>query len=171
MSWDKSVIDNRYDNTYHRSRMTQVSKHPLKKEIEERVFEILLETIASLKNPEEINDFIEDFLSPVEKIMLAKRLAIAVLLGRGYDYRQIREILKVTPGTIAGVNLKLKYAGRGYKKVVEKILKEEKIGKIFEKIGGVAGVALGESLPPKGKDWSKWQKARWQERKIRSNPL
>ncbi len=151
--------------------MVQVSRYPLKKEIEERVFGILLQAIASLKNPQEINEFLEDFLSPVEKIMLAKRLAIAVLLGKGYDYRQIREILRVTPGTIAAVNLKLKYAGRGYKKVVERILKEEKLGKIFEKIGKVVGVVLGEALPPKGGDWSKWQKAKRKEKKKHSHLL
>lgn len=114
--------------------MTQVSKYPLKKEIEEKIFEILLKTIADLKKPEEVEGFLDDFLSPVEKIMLAKRLAIAVLLGKGYDYRGIREILKVTPGTVAGVNIKLKYGGRGCKRIVEKFLKEEKIEKLFEKI-------------------------------------
>jgi len=147
--------------------MTQVSKYPLKKEVEERIFEILLKTIADLKKPEEVNEFLEDFLSPVEKIMLAKRLAIAVLLGRGYDYRGIREILKVTPGTVAGVNLKLKYGGRGYKRVVEKFLREEKIEKLFEKIDEV----LFQTLPPKGKNWKEWGRKKWLAKVRGSKPL
>jgi len=137
--------------------MAQVSKYPLRKEIEERIFEVLLKTIADLKKPEEVDEFLEDFLSPVEKIMLAKRLAIVVLLGKGYDYRGIREILKVTPGTVSGVNLKLKYGGRGYKRVVEKLLQEEKIEKLFEKIDEV----LFQTLPPKGKSWREWGRKKW----------
>jgi len=144
--------------------MAQVSKYPLKKEVEEKIFEILLKTIADLKKPEEVNEFLEDFLSPVEKIMLAKRLAIAILLAKGYDYRGIREVLKVTPGTVAGVNLKLKYGGKGYKRVVEKFLREEKIEKLFEKIDA----ALFQALPPKGRDWQGWRRKKWLA-KVKSN--
>jgi len=147
--------------------MAQVSRYPLTKEVEERVFEILLKTIADLKKHQEIDEFLKDFLSPTERIMLAKRLAIAILLGKGYDYRQIREILKVTPGTIAAVNLKLKYAGKGYKKVVGKVLKEEKIEKLLGKVNNV----LEESLPPKGRNWSEWRKKRWKEARKQQKPF
>jgi len=147
--------------------MAQVSKYPLRKEIEERIFEVLLKTIADLKKPEEVDEFLEDFLSPVEKIMLAKRLAIVVLLGKGYDYRGIREILKVTPGTVSGVNLKLKYGGRGYKKVVEKFLGEEKIEKLFEKIDEV----LFQTLPPKGRSWKEWGRKKWLAKMESNQPL
>ena len=147
--------------------MAQVSKYPLKKEVEEKIFEILLKTIADLKKPEEVNEFLEDFLSPVEKIMLAKRLAIAILLAKGYDYRGIREVLKVTPGTVAGVNLKLKYGGRGYKRVVEKFLREEKIEKLFEKIDE----ALSQTFPPKGKNWKEWARKRWLVKEKSDQPL
>ena len=147
--------------------MAQVSRYPLTKEVEERVFEILLKTIADLKKHQEIDEFLKDFLSPTERIMLAKRLTIAILLGKGYDYRQIREILKVTPGTIAAVNLKLKYAGKGYKKVVGKVLKEEKIEKLLGKVNNV----LEESLPPKGRNWSEWRKKRWKEARKQQKPF
>jgi len=147
--------------------MAQVSRYPLKKEVEEKIFEILLKTIADLKKPEEVNEFLEDFLSPVEKIMLAKRLAIAILLAKGYDYRGIREVLKVTPGTVAEVNLKLKYGGKGYKRVVEKFLREEKIEKLFEKIDE----ALSQTFPPKGKNWKEWARKRWLVKKKSNQPL
>lgn len=66
--------------------MTQVSKYPVHRDVEKRMFEIFKTTISNLKHSEEIEDFLEDFLSPVEKIMLAKRLAIAVLLAKNYTY-------------------------------------------------------------------------------------
>lgn len=114
--------------------MTQISKYPIHKDVEKRIFEVFRSTISDLKNSEDIEDFLKDFLSPVEKIMLAKRLSIAVLLGKGYDYRKIAGILRVTPPTIASVSISLKYSGRGYKKIVEKILNDEKKDAFWEKI-------------------------------------
>ena len=132
--------------------MAQVSKYPISKEVEERVFEVLSEVISGLQLRSDINDFLEDFLSPVEKIMLAKRLSIAVLVAKGYDYAQIRKTLRVSPSTIAGVAISLKYAGKGYQRVVEKILKEEKMEEFFQKIDDV----VNDLVPPEGRKWSYW---------------
>jgi uncharacterized protein YerC len=123
--------------------MSQISKYPVNKEVSERMFEVFQTTISSLSNKEEIEDFFEDFLSPIEKIMLAKRLSIAVLLAKGYSYPSIAAILRVTPNTIANVSLALKYKGRGYKKAVEKILSNEKMNDFWQKIEGILG-----GLPP-----------------------
>ena len=51
-----------------------------------------------------INKFLEDFFSPTERTVMAKRLAIAVLIAKGNDYRTIAQILKVTPITIFNYN-------------------------------------------------------------------
>lgn len=118
------------------------------------MFEIFTSTISSLKNSEDIEDFLHDFLSPVEKIVLAKRLAIAVLLAKKYSYPSIAQILRVTPATIATVSLSLKYSGKGYKKMVEKILSDEKKDKFWEKIEDV----LAKIPKAKGSDWSYQQK-------------
>jgi len=147
--------------------MAQVSKYPISKEVEERIFEILSKTIADLRSFQEIDQFLEDFLSPVEKIMLAKRLSIAVLLAKGYDYEQIRKTLRVSPPTIAQVAISLKYAGKGYKKVVEKILKEEKMEEFWQKVDDV----IADLVPPKGKNWSYWRKERWQKKMARRKPF
>lgn len=143
--------------------MAQISKYPISKEVEERIFKILLKTIADLHDSLEINDFLEDFLSPIEKIMLAKRLSIAVMLAKGYDYNQIIKILRVSPSTISGIAISLKYAGVGYKKVVEKILREEKIEEFWGKVDDV----INGTVPPYGQNWSYWNKERWQKKKAR----
>lgn len=114
--------------------MAQVSKYPVSKEVSDRMFEVFQITISSLKNKKDIEEFLNEFLSPVEKIMLAKRLSIAVLLSKGYSYPQISSILRVTPSTIAGVSLALKYKGKGYHKASQKVLSDEKINSFFEKI-------------------------------------
>lgn len=143
--------------------MAQVSKYPLSKAVETECFDFLYSTIQSLHDRGEIKEFLDDFLSPVEQIMLAKRLAIALLLGRGYNYETIRKVLRVTPPTIAMVNISLKYKGKGYRKVVDKVFRDEKIADFWQKVDDV----IGDLIPPKSKNWSYWRKERWQ-RKMKS---
>src|SRR4030042_4027197 len=111
--------------------MAQVSKYPISKDVEKRIFEIFLKVISDLRNPLEIEEFFNEFLSPVEKVMLVKRLSIGVLLVKNYDYQSIGRILHVSPPTIAKVALSFKYLGRGYKQVIEKLLREEKINEFL----------------------------------------
>jgi uncharacterized protein YerC len=146
--------------------MAQVSRRPLGQKLENELSRLLIRVVVDLKNPDEIENFLKDFLSPMEKIMLAKRLAIAVLIGKGHDYQQIKEILKVTAGTIASVSLKYKYAGQGYKRIVEKILRQEKTEKLLDKIDD-----LLSSLPPKGGNWSKWRRQKEQVKLARQKIL
>ncbi len=123
--------------------MSQVSKYPVSKEVSDRMFEVFQMTISSLNSKQDIEEFFDEFLSPIEKIMLVKRLSIAVLLTKGYSYPLISNILRVTPRTIATVSLSLKYKGKGYQKAVEKILSNEKMDDFFEKIEDFLG-----GLPP-----------------------
>lgn len=140
--------------------MTQVSRYPIHKDVEKRMFEVLRETISHLKNSEEIEDFLHDFLSPVEKIMLAKRLSIAVLLHKGYRYEAIAGILRVTPPTIATVSMFLKYSGKGYKRAVERIALNEKLNAFWEK----AEDMLSKIPNAKGSDWS-YQRREYEKKK------
>ena len=140
--------------------MGQISKYPIHKSVEKRMFEIFVTTISYLKNTKEVEEFLYDFLSPVEKIMLAKRLAIAVLLAKGYRYPSIIGILRVSPATIATVSLSLKYSGDGYKKMVEKILSDEKRDNFWQNIEDV----LAKILHAKGSDW-KYQRQVYEKQK------
>lgn len=132
--------------------MTMVSKYPLDKDVEKRIYEIFLKTFADLRDPSGLNEFLEDFLTPTEKIMLAKRLSIVVLLGKEYDYRTICRILRVSLNTVADVALLMKHRGPGYKRVVEKILQDEKMEKFWNNIDYQLGKLM---VPAKGADWKK----------------
>lgn len=87
--------------------MTQVSRYPIPKEVYGRIFEIFVKTISSLGDKKQIADFFVDFLTPTERIMLAKRLAIAFLLMKKYDYKMIARTLRVSSSTIGGVSIDL----------------------------------------------------------------
>lgn len=147
--------------------MTQVSKYPISKAVEKRIFEIFFKTIVDLKNTEDVSSFLEDFLTPTEKMMLAKRLAVAVMLAKGYDYRAIRKTLRVSFPMIASVNIWFKYKGKGYQKVISWILREEKIEEFWQKINDV----LGDIVPPKAQNWSYWRKKKWQEKMEKAKPF
>lgn len=118
--------------------MSQVSKYPISKNVSDRIFEIFLETFVKIKSKNEADQFITDLLSPTEKIVLAKRLAIAFLLEKGHDYRAIQHILHVSAPTIASVNNARTYGSEGYKNLITKILKEESLnnalGSIAERL-------------------------------------
>lgn len=105
--------------------MTQVSRIPLSKGVEEQMFTLLRRVLARLHSESDIADFLDDLLSPTEKIMLGKRLAIAFLLEKGYDQRAIHTILKVSTTTVNSVNFWLQYKGQGYHKVINMVRRGE----------------------------------------------
>ena len=88
------------------------------------MYETLFEAIKHLRSKEEIQLFLTDLLSPTERTMLAKRLAIAALLMRAYEYESIMNMLKVSSATISKVALVLNH-NQGYKNTINKIARSE----------------------------------------------
>lgn len=123
--------------------MTQVSKYPISEKVYERIVEIFFKTLVDIETKDEASLFIKDFLTPTEQIVLAKRLAIIFLLEKEYDYRTISKVLRVSTPTVARVNLMRKYGGQGYKRVLDKLLREEKVKEFLLQVGetltGVVG--------------------------------
>ena len=69
--------------------MTQVSKRFLQKQVEERILDLFWTSLSSLSAKDKVSLFLDDLLSPTEKLMLSKRVAIAFMLMKGYDYPTI----------------------------------------------------------------------------------
>ncbi|HJZ04327.1 MAG TPA: Trp family transcriptional regulator [Patescibacteria group bacterium] len=85
--------------------MPRVSPRPLKKEIEKEITANLDWTFSQLKSEPVAKDFLEDFLTDEERLMLAKRLAVVYLLKEGFSYGKISEALKITPVTIGKIRM------------------------------------------------------------------
>lgn len=117
--------------------MTQVSKYPISKDVYERCWEIFTKTLIGIKTYKDVDEIVSDLLTPTERIMLTKRLAIAFLLSQGYEYREINKILHVSFQTVAIVNNALKYGNNGYKKAINRILRDEKLKEILNKTAQV----------------------------------
>ncbi len=114
--------------------MAQVSKYPISKVVADRIFEVFIKTLIGIKEKKEADDFIYDLFSPTEKIMLSKRIAIAFLLLKGYQYREISKILRVSLTTIGAVSLSIKHGRGSYERVLTKITRDEDLEEFFSKV-------------------------------------
>lgn len=129
--------------------MSQISRRYLNPKVEQQIFETFVESFTSLSSSQKATDFLYDLLSPVEQIMLGKRLAIAYMLLKGYSQRDIADTLKVSQPTVNKVNASLK-VGSGYRAIISNMFQKEKIVAFFE----LLVEKLDHLLPPKGANWS-----------------
>lgn len=104
--------------------MPQVSKRPINPELEKRLQEILWKSLVKF-NKDTSSGFIETVLTPTEKTMIAKRLAMALLLSRGWDHDAVSKYLKVSTSTITTIKNKLTTAKNGYHQIIAQIENDE----------------------------------------------
>lgn len=81
--------------------------------------------ITLLENKEQVKTFLKDLLTPTEMKMLTKRIQIAKMLLEGYDYRSIRNYVKVTDPTIAKISNILAVSGDGLRVAIRYLQKIE----------------------------------------------
>lgn len=147
--------------------MSQVSKRWLSKETEDRMMEVFWQSLAFCSTKETVASFLEDLLTPTEKIMLSKRVSIALLLLKGYDYKSINDILKVSDQTIWTVSFWLKTKGRGYRMVLKKIMQSEKWEEFWLDIEKQVQNIL--PLRP-GINWTEVRRKQWENRRRQQKP-
>lgn len=115
------------------------------------MFEVLWKTIADLHTSSQVEDFFTELLTPTEKIMLAKRLAISILLIKKYSYKEIIDILKVSASTIGMISRWLKKEGKAFQKAIANLLAQEKQEEFWDNLEQF----LSEIIPPgKGVNWT-----------------
>lgn len=114
--------------------MTMISKYPLTEDVKKRVTDIFYQSLADLKEPNQVANFLKEFLTPTEQVMLAKRISIGYLLGKKYEARTISNILKVSVTTVTSVNRLIKHNKGYFYSMIEKLLKEEKNQKFWDEL-------------------------------------
>lgn len=129
--------------------MTQVSKRPLSKDVQERIFDLFTTSISNIHGTTDVYSFINDLLSPTEQLMLAKRIAISFMLQKGFDQRTVSKTLKVSVTTVNKVNSVLQISGKGYRRVIQAIVGKDKQREFWNQIE----VFLSEFVKPKGEVW------------------
>ena len=148
--------------------MTQVSKRYVHKKAEDRILDLFWTSLAILPTKQKVSNFLNDLLTPTETIMLSKRLAIAFMLLKGYDYSSINERLKVSDSTIWNIKLNLSHKGKGYKMTIEQIMNKEK----WEKFWNDLDHLFNQIIPPTpGTNWKEIRRKQWQKRRAQEKPF
>jgi len=115
---------------YH---MPHVSFRKLSKKIEDELISNLKLVFRKINKEDEMSKFFLSLLSSTEQLMLAKRLAIIVLLQEGISEAKIADSLNVTRITVEKMRLFLETKGDGFRIALRK-LDEEKRLKEFKTI-------------------------------------
>src|SRR3990167_10366731 len=109
--------------------MTQISKKILGRKLENEIHETFWAVIAKLTKKDEVSLFFNDLFTRNERVNFAKRLAILVLLHKDYDWRAIRDLIKVSEGTIAKISSRKN--NEGFRLFYEKLEMDEEWKKFW----------------------------------------
>lgn len=113
--------------------MVRLSRFKLSNEQLEKLFNLFFEIVGKNKSKTEFQKIIADILSPPERIMIAKRIAIMYLLMKQIDHRTICLVLKVSTGTVAKFAV-LMEKSVGVVPLFKKMLRNEKIVEFFQDV-------------------------------------
>jgi uncharacterized protein YerC len=105
--------------------MPQVSKVKLNKKVEKELLHNFNLVLANIKQEKEMDYFLNSLLTKTERIMLAKRLAIVILLKEGVFQSRIAGVLGVTQATVSRMDIFLDARGAGYEVALKKLEREK----------------------------------------------
>jgi Trp operon repressor len=131
--------------------MTRISKHPVSEKVLIKIYELFFQILAHSHSQEKFSCIIDDLLSPTEKVMIAKRIAILYLLIKGIPHTVISQTLKVSSATVAVYAWMLHKKEATFVSDLKKIIAKEKL------VEGIDDV-LAEIFIQPGLRLGHWQK-------------
>lgn len=138
--------------------MPKVSRNPLSREMQQEMMRAFIQTLVKISDDALLRRFLDDLLSPTEKLMLSKRLMAAVLLQRGYSSGAVCTALKMSKTTVWLIQRELVKSGDGYRTVFERFFRESRGQRILDAIERFLDAI---TLPVKGSRSSmrRWKRA------------
>jgi len=124
--------------------MVRISPYKITPEKYDKIFSIFYEVVGK-QQKDLFNKILFDLLSPAERVMIIKRIAIIYLLMKDVDYRMICKVLKVSYTTVSKFRIMMEKS-EGIVPALQSILKSEKISLFFKELfndvfaSGVYGV-------------------------------
>lgn len=96
--------------------MKEISKFKSRKEWEDYIWLKIINDLKELKSEKEIDGFLRNLLGFGERKMIIKRAVAISLIKQGKKYRDMGEILWISPSTISSIKKNIKnragYQGR-----------------------------------------------------------
>ena len=80
--------------------MVRISYIQIKQQDYEKIFSVFYKVLGETDDKDEFSRILFDLLTPAERIMIIKRIAIIYLLLKEIDYRMICKALKVSNTTV-----------------------------------------------------------------------
>ncbi len=140
--------------------MPKVSKNRVSDRVYQKLFALLPTMIYACGSTNQADSFVNALFSSSEKTMIAKRLAIILMLSKGQKYDHISTILKVSQGTIAKMAEAMAQADAQFLKEFENVAKSDAASDFWNELG----YKIETLLPPKGGDWSTWRSRKIREK-------
>ncbi len=101
--------------------MPKISKNQLDAGVYARIGENLAAALAAVTARRDMERFMGSLFTETERLMLAKRLAIAVLLAQGWSYSRISKALKVSSVTVGFVRNSVMKNNRAYTELIRQL--------------------------------------------------
>lgn len=107
--------------------MVNISRRQLPEELLKKINKLFFEIFNRFETNQSFSILMNDFFTPKEKILLAKRITIIYLLIKKIEQRNIADFLKVSTSTVCKYALLLENKDSEMVKIMEEIIKKEKI--------------------------------------------
>lgn len=140
--------------------MAQVSKQLISPLIEAKIRNLLVDCIRRCQDQDSAADFVDDLLTDTEKTMIAKRVAIALMVLKGYSSEDIEQKLKVSSATVWRVKTWLMVKGKGYRALLAGVIKQDERQQ-KEHIEALREAR--ESMPRWGTNWKEAKRRQWEK--------
>ncbi len=93
--------------------------------LKDPVNDVFFEAVLKLNDLDDCYAFFEDVCTISEIKSLSQRFKVAKMLNEGKTYSEICEETKVSTATISRVNRALEYGADGYRRILDRIKKDE----------------------------------------------
>lgn len=107
--------------------MTHLSRYKLSSRAEKELLQNLKSVFAQIHKLDEMEIFFDALLTPVERIMLAKRLGVVVLVSEGYTDSDIARTLHLTRITVAKMRYFYEARDEGFKVALKRLEEQEQL--------------------------------------------
>lgn len=114
--------------------MPRASKFRFNEKEFKKIYSHLLYTISSINNSVDVEKFLDGFLSKEEKIMLAKRLVLFMMLKRNYPPSVIQGALHISYETVRINQNQLSSKNSYFQTLLSRLIKREQTKELFEKL-------------------------------------
>jgi uncharacterized protein YerC len=114
--------------------MPRISRSHLSKNQLNDVNQHFLYLISSLANTKDVEAFLEEFLTTEEKVMLAKRLVLFMMLAKEYPEDSIKNILHFSHETIRTYKNNFVFKSASFHANIQKLIKKERSKQFFKKL-------------------------------------